>query len=322
VTSLSHAEGFAPPPAGIHLSSSFQHRHSYRRPHDQDASLRANLGYSQGSEPEHQGSRSRGGSWILTVVRFLSFSSPFFSICLTLISFSVVAFILVALSSATEHVLTTYLCLSSRSQRSWKPSRSRRPLDCQRQAHPDQGVEQLHFRHRVLHPCVLQRSRCVALVVRFFSSRLRLSSFPRSADFFLSSTHSNHVYDLAGCGFSAPGSYETGSFDTCAADNTPHPPGEYAIVKNGKTSISTFHQGQYPTPAAAKPAKSSNCKKQATIAAVSYSAFFALCFPFISLTRLPLAATKKITTTTKPKTTTTAKATKTFVLLPLHKDED
>jgi hypothetical protein len=88
------------------------------------------------------------------------------------------------------------------------------------------------------------------------------------------------VYDVLGCGFSAPGSYETGSFDTCAADDTPHPPGEYAIVKNGKTSISTFHQGQYPTPAAAKPAKSSNCKKQATIAAASYSAVF---FPLFFL---------------------------------------
>lgn len=64
-----------------------------------------------------------------------------------------------------------------------------------------------------------------------------------------------------------PGNYGSG-FDTCAADTVAMPPGEYKL-KNGKTS--TWHQGVNPTPAGQKPAKSSQCVKQATILAAKYA---------------------------------------------------
>ncbi|GAA5866840.1 hypothetical protein JCM8547_003581 [Rhodosporidiobolus lusitaniae] len=99
-----------------------------------------------------------------------------------------------------------------------------------------------------------------------------------------------HIYDVMGCYWNLPGNYNSGSFDTCAADEVKYPMGQYPVVKNGKTSISTWYQGVKPTPSAQPAAKSSQCKSQATITAASYT-------------------TGRITTTTKA--TTTAKPTAT-----------
>ncbi|GAA5905739.1 hypothetical protein JCM6882_000447 [Rhodosporidiobolus microsporus] len=100
-----------------------------------------------------------------------------------------------------------------------------------------------------------------------------------------------HIYDVMGCYWNVPGNYG-GGFDTCKANVLPFYPGEYPVVKNGKTSTSTWKQGVNPTPAARSPAKSSQCKAQGTIAAAAYT-------------------TQRVTTTTKAtttKATTTAKA--------------
>ncbi|GAA5980350.1 hypothetical protein JCM11641_001775 [Rhodosporidiobolus odoratus] len=100
----------------------------------------------------------------------------------------------------------------------------------------------------------------------------------------------NHIYDVMGCYWNEPGNYNKGSFDTCAADDVAYPMGEYPVVKNGKTSISTWHQGVNPTPSAQAPAKSSQCKSQATITAASYT-------------------TSRVTTTTRPTSTKAPSAT-------------
>ncbi|GAA6014066.1 hypothetical protein JCM10207_000225 [Rhodosporidiobolus poonsookiae] len=122
----------------------------------------------------------------------------------------------------------------------------------------------------------------------------------------------NHIYDVMGCYWNEPGSYAKGSFDTCKADNVAYPMGEYPVVKNGKTSISTWHQGVNPTPAAQKAAKSSQCTKQATIVAASYGV----------KTTTKATTTAKPTTTTKKTTTTTTtkKATATAGTCKVTKD--
>ncbi|GAA6042594.1 hypothetical protein JCM8097_003148 [Rhodosporidiobolus ruineniae] len=99
----------------------------------------------------------------------------------------------------------------------------------------------------------------------------------------------NHIYDVMGCYWNDPGNYDAGSFDTCKADNVAMPMGEYKLA-NGKTS--TWHQGVNPTPTGQAPAKSSQCTKQATIAAASYT-------------------TQRVTTSVRPTTTTKAATTKT-----------
>lgn len=145
---------------------------------------------------------------------------------------------------------------------------------------------------------------------RIFAFPLFLHALTSPLTSLPSPARSNHIYDTLGCQWSDPGDYSSGKFDTCAAADPAYPPGEYPVVKNGKvrfltalhhlhvdadlplcaqTSISTFYQGAASTPAGHPAGKSSQCTKQATIAAASYT-------------------TKKITTTTK-KATTTTKAT-------------
>ncbi|SCZ93909.1 BZ3500_MvSof-1268-A1-R1_Chr6-3g08976 [Microbotryum saponariae] len=80
-----------------------------------------------------------------------------------------------------------------------------------------------------------------------------------------------HIYDVMGCFWNEPGNYKSGSFDTCAADDTILPMGEYYVKgKNGKKSVSTFHQGQAKTPGPHPAGKSSKCKAIKTISPASY----------------------------------------------------
>lgn len=69
-----------------------------------------------------------------------------------------------------------------------------------------------------------------------------------------------HEYDVMGCNFSVPGSYKPGVFEECKGEVSALAPGEYKLP-NGSTS--TWHQGLNPTPAAQRPAKTSQCKKSA-----------------------------------------------------------
>ncbi|GEM07672.1 macrofage activating glycoprotein [Rhodotorula toruloides] len=93
---------------------------------------------------------------------------------------------------------------------------------------------------------------------------------------------------------------DSDAWKCCAAETVAMPPGEYKL-KNGQTS--TWHQGVDPTPAGQKPAKSSNCVKQATIAAAAYP--------------------RKVKTTSKPKPkpTTTKKATTTHKKTTTYKEK-
>ncbi|SGZ28376.1 BQ5605_C027g10324 [Microbotryum silenes-dioicae] len=108
-----------------------------------------------------------------------------------------------------------------------------------------------------------------------------------------------HIYDVMGCFWSVaectltdlrvkwltsapvirrrlvcrnePGNYKSGAFDTCAADDTILPMGEYYVKgKNGTKSVSTFRQGQAKTPAPHPAGKSSKCKAIKTISPASY----------------------------------------------------
>ncbi|SCV67417.1 BQ2448_5028 [Microbotryum intermedium] len=80
-----------------------------------------------------------------------------------------------------------------------------------------------------------------------------------------------HIYDVMGCFWNEPGNYNAGSFDTCQADDTILPMGEYYVKgKNGKKSVSTFKQGQKKTPGPHPAGKSSKCKAVKTISPARY----------------------------------------------------
>ncbi|KDE07056.1 hypothetical protein MVLG_02632 [Microbotryum lychnidis-dioicae p1A1 Lamole] len=70
-----------------------------------------------------------------------------------------------------------------------------------------------------------------------------------------------HIYDVMGCFWNEPGNYKSGAFDTCAADDTILPMGEYYVKgKNGKKSVSTFRQGQAKTPAPTRRASRASAR--------------------------------------------------------------
>ncbi|GAA5948580.1 hypothetical protein JCM21900_005180 [Sporobolomyces salmonicolor] len=117
----------------------------------------------------------------------------------------------------------------------------------------------------------------------------------------------NHIYDVMGCMWNDPGSYNSGSFDTCAADTPAMPMGEYKL-KNGATS--TWHQGVSPTPAGQNPGKSSQCVGQKTISAASYSTAKTVAAAAVT-TKKATTTMKKVTTTSTKKASTTKKATTT-----------
>ncbi|GAA5929787.1 hypothetical protein JCM1841_002648 [Sporobolomyces salmonicolor] len=117
----------------------------------------------------------------------------------------------------------------------------------------------------------------------------------------------NHIYDVMGCMWNDPGNYNSGSFDTCAADTPAMPMGEYKL-KNGATS--TWHQGVSPTPAGQNPGKSSQCVGQKTISAASYSTAKTVAAAAVT-TKKATTTMKKVTTTSTKKASTTKKATTT-----------
>ncbi|GAA5966205.1 hypothetical protein JCM21900_003332 [Sporobolomyces salmonicolor] len=73
-----------------------------------------------------------------------------------------------------------------------------------------------------------------------------------------------HQYDLQGCDWNEPGSYDAGVFESCHGDGTAYPPGVYEVGGG----LSTFIQGQGATPAAAPAGASSNCRTVSTVGVV------------------------------------------------------
>jgi hypothetical protein len=113
-----------------------------------------------------------------------------------------------------------------------------------------------------------------------------------------------HIYDVMGCYWNEPGNYDNG-FDTCAANDVAEPMG---IYRQGDGSLSTWYQGEYPTPSAQAPAASSQCTHINTVGGtIGYTV------PHTTTTTHKTSTTTTVhkTTTTSHKTTTTSHKTTT-----------
>lgn len=65
-----------------------------------------------------------------------------------------------------------------------------------------------------------------------------------------------------------PSNYDSGTFETCQADDVAQPMGVY---KNKDGSVSTWHQGVSPTPAAQPIPKSSSCSRSGPVGGQAYA---------------------------------------------------
>ncbi|KAI3613984.1 macrophage activating glycoprotein [Moniliophthora roreri] len=96
-----------------------------------------------------------------------------------------------------------------------------------------------------------------------------------------------HIYDVMGCAWNMPASYDAGTFENCDGNS-----GEPMGVYGG----STFHQGEPNTPPPHPAPASSNCKKVATISNGLVSATHAANTTSAKPTSAPLSTGKPTST--------------------------
>jgi hypothetical protein len=101
-----------------------------------------------------------------------------------------------------------------------------------------------------------------------------------------------HIYDVMGCFWNMPANYDSGTFESCKADDD---------LPMGVYGTSTWHQGTKPTPSAHPVAPSSSCTA----------------FPSPSPPAAKAAITSKVATTSKA--AITSKATATSQAVPVSK---